>query len=289
MTLSKTPVQVVDVDDIEHQIREIVRRKSESRLVAELARIVGRNISEVPVGRAPTVLVQPSNRDKNDQETDWGSAPDFDAEQEWDFDGSAEQDLDDEIERRPDESNLVAPSALSKPSQRWPRALSLAVPMLVVLGAVVASAMRFWSMDGPSSDARVINSENAAVQEPPIAAPDWETPSPSMTASGSSPELIDVVGTPTPAPRDTAVIPSPSATSNAVADEPLPDAPQSAAINFVFGTPHRVFTLSIKPDLGPASPGELEMAPLPPIKPKTLSSMATATRKAAHTAIASKR
>jgi hypothetical protein len=298
MALSKTPVQAVDTDDIEQQIREIVCRNDENRLIAELARIVGRNIGEVPVTRASTALVEPIDRDKNDEESGRGSAPGFGrsaeqglefdgpAEQGLEFDGPAEQDLDDEIEPRPDE--LVAPSAPGKPIQRRPYALGLAVAILLVaLGAVVAAAMRVWSVDGSGSEARVINSENAAAQEAPVAAPERQTPSPSMGASGPSPELIDVVGTTTPAPRDTAVIPSPPTTPAAAADEPLPAAPQSEALNLMFGTPHRVFTLLIKPDLDPASPGKPELAPLPPIKPNALSTTATATRKAAHTAIVS--
>jgi cell division septation protein DedD len=53
---------------------------------------------------------------------------------------------------------------------------------------------------------------------------------------------------------------------------PLPDLPKRAADSSMFGTPHRVVTVSVKPDATIMSTGKPEVAPLPPTKPRTLAS-----------------
>jgi cell division septation protein DedD len=48
--------------------------------------------------------------------------------------------------------------------------------------------------------------------------------------------------------------------------------PKRAADSSMFGTPHRVVTVSVKPDATIMSTGKPEVAPLPPTKPRTLAS-----------------
>jgi cell division septation protein DedD len=56
---------------------------------------------------------------------------------------------------------------------------------------------------------------------------------------------------------------------------PLPDLPKRAADSSIFGTPHKVVAVSVKPDATSMSKGKPEVAPLPPAKPRTLASADT--------------
>lgn len=274
MELLHGRAQAVDVDNIERQIREIARRKSDARLVAELARILGRNVGQVRVSPSETA---PSS-DRNDQDVDDGFSQGPDE--------SVELASHRAVDLKPDELEALAPPALSAPSRRRLRALGLAVPILVALGAGAAVAMRVALTYGVGSEPPAIKAEEPTPLEAQVAAADLQMPAQSeMGLAGSSLVPIDLVQTTTPAPSDTTVIsPTPPARTVA-ANEPVPSAPQSEAINLMFGTPHRVNTVSIKPDLALASKGEPEVAPLPPTRPKTLVSTVTTTVKAGHTTL----
>jgi hypothetical protein len=273
MALSKTRPQAVDLDDIEREIREIARKSSDDQLVAELAQMVGRNTGGVHVGPLRAGPLQASDRDKrNYQAPDDGSAQVSVV--------SAEQALDDVVEPRPDDA-CAAATIPGNRVRRQSRALGLAVPILLVtVGVGVAVAMRVAPTDGVGSEPPVIKAEDATAQEARVTDPDLQMPA--QSAIGATGSQIDVVGTTTPAPLDAAV-PSPSAMPTVAANEPVPDAPQSAAISSMFGTQHRVSTVSVKPDLAPASKGEPEVAPLPPTRPKTLASTDATTVRAGHT------
>ncbi|SEE15254.1 Sporulation related domain-containing protein [Rhizobiales bacterium GAS191] len=257
MTLSKTSVQAVDLDDLERQMRDVaIPKRSDDRL-AELARIVGRNLGGIVGGReqaASAAPVQPAVRDgsfdEDEPHAEYGSAQDSDGSVDQSFDG-------DDVERVPDTSDTaLAQRALKMRSLRSPRALALVVPfLLVTIGVGAAVVMRARPMDGLGSKAPVIKADDAPLQQAKIAEGDQALSQSALEAAGSSGK------------SDQLVVAAPSVSP--------PDLLQTAPGSSVFGTPHRVSTVSVKPDVTIVSKGKPEAAPLPPTKPRTLASAAT--------------
>jgi sporulation related protein len=281
MTSSKTSDQGVDLDDLERQMRTVpLPNRSDDRL-AELARMVGRNVSGVLGGRqqvAPAAPIKPSAPDRSFDEdevhTEVGSARDSHASVDQAIHG-------DGVERVP-ESSDAAPRASKKRSHPSSRALAFGVSfLLVTVGVGVAVVMRAGPVDRLGSEPPLIKADDAPVQQAQVAAGDQTPSQPALGTAGSSAKSakpdqpVGVVAATNPAlPRNT-VIPVALTMPLAAANVPLPDPPKPASESSIFGTPHRVVTVSVKPDATIMSKGKPEVAPLPPAKPRTLASADT--------------
>jgi hypothetical protein len=270
--MHEDPFQAVDLDDVERQIREIDPRSTEDRL-AQLARIVGRNMGGVREGPSSGGALRPSDREKkNDQEPENESAK---GSREW-----IEQALD--TGAGPDSLRALAPRVSQDGSRRQSRALVLAVPILIVaLGVSVVATMRTGPMANVENKTPVIKSDDVSVQEAPANAGAQPPSQPAMGASGSSAQPIGAVVVVTPVPLDAAPIPS-TAPMPVAANVTPPDPPQPVTDSSTYDTPRRALMISVKPDLITTPKRETEMAPLPPTKPKTLASRESTTVRIAH-------
>ncbi|SEC53409.1 hypothetical protein SAMN05444161_1321 [Rhizobiales bacterium GAS191] len=182
---------------------------------------------------------------------------------------------------RPDAARLRRP--LSGLGARSRVGLAVALPLLVVaagIGVVTAIST------GPASqDVSVNGADGASVKAPPTlvaggsqaasaSAPGNSGPSdkPDGTVVAPSGRPDAVVANPTPGQAATPS-PQPAASSPATmlttaANVPLPDLPRASAQNSIFGTPHRVLTLSVKPDgtIGPGRKANLDAGGSGPTK-----------------------
>jgi hypothetical protein len=279
MTLSKTSVPTVDLDDIERQLREIAIPRSSDVGLAELARIVGQNLGRALLSRerGSPASVQPKVRAvAGKRHVKDGSAQGSR--------GSVEQALDGGVVPL----GALAPRALKKRSHLRSSALAFAVPVLLVtVGVGAAVVMRAGSMDELGSRAMaIVKADDAPVQEPQVAAGDQTASQWAIGAAGSPPgpdQPIDVVAALGPAPPEATVIPAAPTMPIVSANVSLSEPPQPAAVSSIFGTPHRVYTVAVNTDLTVVSKGEPEVAPLPPAKPKTLASTDTTTARAIRT------
>jgi hypothetical protein len=80
-----------------------------------------------------------------------------------------------------------------------------------------------------------------------------------------------------PVPPANAVVPAPPIMPIVAASVSPPNPTQATAPSSVFGSTHRVSTISVKPDTTIVSKYKLEAAPLPPTKTGTLASAAATT------------
>jgi hypothetical protein len=280
MTMSKTSVQAVDLDNLERQMRDIAIFKRSDDRRAELARIVGQNLGGLPTGRYASVLpFQSSIRDDMDEP----QAEDGPAQ---DSEGSIGHALDgDSVGSVPDTPD----AALSRrPSRRRShlssRALALVVPLLLVtVGVGAAMMMRAGPMAGLGTRAPIIRADGASSQQ--VAHPAGAQPLSQSTlgtvGSPTNPDQVVAAAKPVP-PRD-AVNPAATTMPVVAADVSLPNPPQPWAENTAFDTPHRLATGAVKPDAAIMSKGKPEAAPLPPTKPRTLASAGATAFRAAPT------
>jgi hypothetical protein len=246
MNYVEDPLQAVDLDDIERQIRETA-----------------------PSRTAP---FQPGVSDKKDeQEAENGSAQDSDE--------SVDQVFYDYslawVPNTPDAA--LAPRALKKRSRLSLYVLALAEPLLLVtVGVGLAVVMRAGQTDELGSKAPVIKAEDAPAQEARVAAPDVQTPSQPALGTASSlvtpDQPVDVIAATNSGPPPSAVLPAAPTVRMVATDVSLPYPPEPASDTSTLGTPDRISTASIKPDLTSVSKGEPETAPLPPTKPRSLAS-----------------
>jgi SPOR domain len=281
MTLSETSVQGVDLDDLERQMRTVPLPKRSDDALAELGRIVGRDLGGLG-GRqqaAPAAPIQPSagdgSFDEDEPHVEDGSAQDSEV--------SVDQALHESVAwalHTPDAA--LAPRALKKRSRLSSYVLALAEPLLLVtVGVGLAVVIHAGPMDGLGNEAPVIKAEDAPAQEAQVAVGDQTPSQPALGAvvgSAKPDQPVDVAPPINPAPPRAAVIPAAPAMSMAAADLSLPDPSKPAADSSMFGTPHRASMVSTKPDATTMAMGTPEAAPLPPTKPRTLASTDTTVR-----------
>jgi hypothetical protein len=162
-------------------------------------------------------------------------------------------------DQTPSQTALGAADASGKPSQ-----VVLARPEQPVdVVAAVKSAQ-----PGDSSVAQPPPSSGIVIVAGPGAASAPAASQPSAAAGGvaaAPASASPAASAPAPAP---AAAPMPTAAANV----PLPDLPQPAAQASVFGTPHRVSTVSVKPDGTIVSNGKPRVDAAPPVKPVTVAS-----------------
>jgi hypothetical protein len=369
MTVSKTSVQAIDLDDLERQLREIAvaspANKSEDPL-AELARLVGRDkslrslqgardelrrVAPFPANVAKSALAgsQPANprsdqsefdlhgevkqglrRGKSgaDHREDADFAPDQDELDEGpnvDEEAWEEESYPDEAEDVADEPNTGYDAVEQVPEMPGegiegvarkgilsPRALALAVPVLLVAVGVSAGVLMRSGPHQSTAETPIIKADSTPVKVAPAsAAGDDQTPAetaldaadpstkPSQVVVARPEQPVDVVAAaraaqppargvqpppssgvvivsgPGPAPA-AAQTPAAAPMPTAAANVPLPDPPPASGQGSIFGTPRRVATVSVKPDGTIVSSGkpkaDAPVSPAPPIKPLTVAS-----------------
>jgi hypothetical protein len=268
MTLSRTSVDGIDLDDLERQMRD-VPTGTDNRL-AELARQVARSLGGLRGGREQAASATPQQRvsagslDEDKTHAEGASAQGLEV--------PIDQSLhDDGLARLPNAPEAALSSrALEKRGPLSSRALALVAFLLVVAGGIgLAAVMRAGPMNGAANEAPVIKADIEPMQSH-IQTP--ARPTPGAAASLAQPDQrVDVVAT-NPTPPPAAVIPvvatMPMAASSVSLSDPSTPTTQSSMI----GTPGRASKESVKPTATLVSKGTLETAPLPPTKPRTLAS-----------------
>ena len=261
MTMPKTSVHSIDLDNLEREMRRIaVSRRSVGR--AKLPRIVGRPASVAPFHSS-------IRDDKDEPPAENGPA------------------LVAAIPQGMDSGSFGSiphtPSAVPRPpSERrgtpTSRALALLVLCLLVTGGVgIVMMMRAGPMAGLGTRTTTMGAQASSQQVARAAA---QMPSPTDGSSTNQP--LDGATSATPAPRDTAN--SAKTTIPVVAtDVPLPNPPQPSAETSTFATLNDVVTEAIKHDATIIPNSEPEAAPLPPIRPRRLALARTTSVRAAST------
>jgi hypothetical protein len=264
MTMPKTSVHSIDLDNLEREMRRIaVSRRSVGR--AKLPRIVGRPASVAPFDSS-------IRHEKDEPPTENGPALEAAIPQGLDSGsfGSIPHTPSAAVPRPP-------PERRGNPSSR---ALALVVLCLLLAGSVgVALMMRAGPMAEPGARTTTMRDQAFSQQVARAAA---QMPSPTDGSSTSPTQPLDVATSATPAPRDTA---SPAETTipPMAADVRLTNPPQPSAETSMFATPHDGVTEAIERNVTIIPKSEPEATPLPPIRPRRLALARTTSVRAAST------
>ena len=192
MTMSETSVPVIDLDDLEQQIRAVPLPKSRDDRLAELGRQVGRSLGALPGCPERTASVAPQLRMsatsyEDEAHAEIGSARDSEV--------SVDQALHgDSVAWAPNTPDAaLAPRISKKRSRLSSHALALVVPLLLVtVGAGLLMVMRAGPMEGPGSKAPVIKADSAPMpQKPSQLAPGAAVPLPDPPKLASESPIFD--------------------------------------------------------------------------------------------------